>query len=58
MVLDCGFAVRSNWYFKFENMWLKSEGFVEQVKNWWMSYSFQGSLSFILANKLRGLEKI
>jgi hypothetical protein len=24
--------------FKFENMWLKEEGFVEKVGNWWVSF--------------------
>jgi hypothetical protein len=43
-----------NKYFKFENMWLKYEGFVEQVKKWWMSYD--GLPSFILANKLKALK--
>jgi hypothetical protein len=33
LLLDCGLAVRSSRYFKFENMWLKSEGFVEQLKH-------------------------
>jgi hypothetical protein len=37
-------------------MWLKSEGFVEQVKTWWMSYSFQRSPSYILACKLKALK--
>jgi hypothetical protein len=38
-------------------MWLKSEGFVEQVKIGWKSYNFQGSPSFVLARKLRALKK-
>jgi hypothetical protein len=25
--------------FKFENMWLKEEGFVEKVRDWWGSFS-------------------
>jgi hypothetical protein len=37
-------------------MWLKSEGFVEQVKIGWKSYNFQGSPSFVLARKLRALK--
>jgi hypothetical protein len=37
-------------------MWLKLEGFVEQVKTWWMSYSFQGSPSYVLACKLKALK--
>jgi hypothetical protein len=55
-MLDCGVSGRGSRYFKFENMWLKSEGFVEQVRTWWMSYSFQGSLSFLLVHKLRALK--
>jgi hypothetical protein len=43
-------------YFKFENMWLKSVGFVEQVQRWWESYVFQGLLSFVLASKLKALK--
>jgi hypothetical protein len=41
--------------FKFENMWLKEEGFVERVRGWWASYNFQGTPSFIFAKKLRAL---
>ena len=41
--------------FKFENMWLKEEGFVDKVRNWW-SFSFRGSPSFILAKKLQVLK--
>jgi hypothetical protein len=42
--------------FKFENMWLKEEGFVEKVRNWWGFFSFLGSSSFVLAKKLRALK--
>lgn len=37
-------------------MWLKFEGFVDQVKAWWKSYQFPGSLSFVLASKLKALK--
>ena len=33
--------------FKFENVWLKVEGFVEKVQQWWTSYCFMGSPSFV-----------
>jgi hypothetical protein len=56
LLLDCGTTRGGNRYFKFENMWLKYEGFVEQVKKWWMSYDFSGLPSFILANKLKALK--
>jgi len=56
LLLDCGTNRGGNRYFKFEDMWLKYEGFVEQVKKWWMSYEFSGLPSFILANKLKALK--
>jgi len=56
LLLDCGTSRGRNRYFKFENMWLKYEGFVEQVKKWWMSYEFSGLPSFVLANKLKALK--
>ena len=42
--------------FKFENIWLKDEGFVERVPQWWNGYCFLGSPSFILARKLKALK--
>ena len=43
--------------FKFENMWLKEEGFVERARQWWNGYCFSGSPSFILARKLKSLKE-
>ena len=37
-------------------MWLKVKGFVDRVKQWWDGYSFAGSPSFILAQKLKTLK--
>jgi hypothetical protein len=37
-------------------MWLQEDGFVERVRLWWESYSFQGSPSFVLAKKLKALK--
>ena len=42
--------------FKFENIWLKEEGFVERVRQWWNGYCFLGSSSFIVACKLKALK--
>ena len=42
--------------FKFENIWLKEEGFVERVRQWWNGYCFLGSLSFIVGCKLKALK--
>lgn len=44
-------------YFKFENMWLQFEGFVDKLKNWWQSYNFSGRADFILLQKLKSLKK-
>jgi hypothetical protein len=42
--------------FKFENMWLKEEGFVDKVRDWWGSFSFEGTPSFVLEKKLQALK--
>ena len=56
LLLEAG-AVRCGWSaFNFENMWLKVEGFVDRVQQWWNGYSFGGLPSFILAQKLKALK--
>ena len=42
--------------FRFENMWLKAEGFKELLKSWWQSLSFCGTHSYILVAKLKALK--
>ena len=37
-------------------MWLRAEGFVDRVQQWWIGYSFTGSPSYILAQKLKALK--
>ena len=39
-------------HFRFENMWLKVDGFKELIRGWWEGYIVQGSFSHILAVKL------
>jgi len=56
ILLDCGGVHWGPRPFKFENMWLKDEGFVDRVRLWWESYSFQGSPSFIFSQKLKALK--
>jgi exonuclease III len=56
IVLDFGHLNGGKSPFFFENMWLKVDGFVNRIKAWWDSYVFQGSPSFILANKLKALK--
>jgi hypothetical protein len=40
IMLVCRETRRGGGYFKFENMWLQHEGFVDKVKGWWQSYQF------------------
>jgi hypothetical protein len=37
-------------------MWLKAPGFVDKVRAWWSSYSFDGTPSFVLTQKLKALK--
>ena len=42
--------------FKFENMWLKVEVFVDRVRQWWRGYHFVGPPSYVLSCKLKALK--
>ena len=42
--------------FRFENMWV--EGFKGQVKNWWVSFNFTETFSFVLDAKLKALKAV
>jgi hypothetical protein len=53
LLLDCGGMTRGAGTFKFENMWLKAEGFVELVQPWWDSYQYSSMPCFVLAKKLK-----
>lgn len=44
-------------YFKFENMLLQQEGFMDMVKEWWQGYVISGNPDFILVQKLGNLKK-
>ena len=56
IVLEGGSFQRGSMLFRFENMWLMDEGFVDRVQSWWDSYQVHGAPSFILANKLKLLK--
>ena len=43
--------------FKFENMWLLTDGFKELVRKWWTEYIVAGTDSHCLAEKLKALKK-
>lgn len=57
LLLECGNWEANPSYFKFENMWLQVEGFTDNIKSWWQSYSIGGSPYFIPMQKLRRLKK-
>jgi hypothetical protein len=56
MLLTRGGIHNGKHFFKFENMWLKEEGYVDKVRDWWGSFFFEGSPSFVLARKLQALK--
>ena len=56
ILLDSGGIRSGPSPFRFENMWLKTEGFKDLLKGWWQGLSVRGSASFILAEKLKGLK--
>ncbi|XP_041017909.1 uncharacterized protein LOC121260128 [Juglans microcarpa x Juglans regia] len=56
LLSDCGSLHERQRYFKFENMWLKVNGFTDKVRSWWSSYKFSGTRCFVLARKLKALK--
>ena len=57
ILVEAGGMAREKSPFKFENKWLKVEGFVDRVWCWWNSYHFVGSFSYVLASKFKALKK-
>ncbi|RVW34514.1 hypothetical protein CK203_109533 [Vitis vinifera] len=56
ILLDCGGMRKGKNPFRFENMWLRVEGFMDKFKEWWQSYNFRGKPSFVFAKKLQALK--
>ena len=56
ILLDGGGIRNGKIPFRFENIWLKEEGFKDLIRCWWEGYSVQGSHSHILAGKLKSLK--
>jgi hypothetical protein len=57
ILLEVGSMLRGKIPFRFENIWLKTEGFVDRVQCWWSSYSFSSSPSLFLVCKLKALKE-
>ncbi|KAJ9680532.1 hypothetical protein PVL29_019761 [Vitis rotundifolia] len=56
ILLDGGGVRRGPIPFRFENMWLKENGFKDLLKGWWQGFNYSGSYSFILTEKLKALK--
>lgn len=57
LLLQCSqWGHRRSSYFKFEHMWLHTEGFLDRIKGWWNSFIIQGSPDHIFAIKLKLLK--
>jgi hypothetical protein len=55
-LLDCDVMIRGKRPFKFENMWLKNDGFVERVPTWWLSYFFPWYSEFHFGPEAQGVK--
>ena len=56
ILLDCGGIRTGKSLFRFENMWLRVDGFMDKIKEWWQSYNFRGKPNFVLAKKLQAMK--
>lgn len=43
--------------FKFENMWIRDDNFLNLLEKWWSSSIFSGSKMFIVASKLKLIKR-
>lgn len=57
ILVEAGGMARGKSPFRFENMWLKTDGFIDRVQSWWNRHSFSGTPSFVFAKKLKALKE-
>uniref|UniRef100_A0A7N2KUK5 Reverse transcriptase zinc-binding domain-containing protein n=1 Tax=Quercus lobata TaxID=97700 RepID=A0A7N2KUK5_QUELO len=57
ILVETGGILRGKSPFRFENIWLKTDGFKDRVHSWWNRYSFSSTPSFVLAKKLKALKE-
>ena len=57
ILVEVGGMARGKSPFRFENMWLKMDGFIDRVQSWWNRHSFSGTPSFVFAKKLEALKE-
>ena len=53
ILLEGGGLRRGSSPFKFENIWLKVEGFKDLLRSWWQGFAIRGSANFRLVAKLK-----
>lgn len=53
IMLNCGGIHMGRRYFKFENMCLKVDDFVDKGRHWWSTCQFYSTCSLVLVGKLR-----
>ena len=56
ILVEVGGMARRKSPFRFENMWLKTNGFTDRVHSWWNRHSFSGTPSYVFAKKLKALK--
>ncbi|RVW27976.1 hypothetical protein CK203_094127 [Vitis vinifera] len=57
IILVGGGIRRGSTPFRFENMWLKVEGFKDLIHSWWQGIEVRGSTSFKLAAKMKEIKQ-
>ncbi|RVW47728.1 Transposon TX1 uncharacterized 149 kDa protein [Vitis vinifera] len=57
IILEAGGFSSGKSPFRFENMWLKIDGFKDLVKSWWNGYSVEGYSSHCITEKFKALKK-
>ena len=57
VLLEGGGLRRGPSPFRFENMWLKVEGFIDLIRSWWRGIEVRGTVSFRLAAKMKGIKQ-
>ncbi|RVX16087.1 LINE-1 reverse transcriptase-like [Vitis vinifera] len=57
IIIEGGGKRRGPSPFRFENMWLKVEGFKDLMRSWWQGMSVSGRASYKLATKLKAIKQ-
>ena len=57
ILLEARGMARGKSPFRFENVWVKTDGFADSVQSWWNLHSFFGTSSFVLTKKLKALKE-